>query len=149
MKMGMKGIWAIPVIFGIALMMTLSVLPAMANHGGNIGICFQADFVWDPNSGQCIFIGDCPNGVSTDGAANHCTLIISGTIISINPADKHGVIMRTDDGSNNQYQFTIPRDLTSSGYNPTIGDQVGFDTDPENTRHATNVFCITPCDSGK
>jgi len=31
MRMGMKGVWAIPVIFGIALMLVISILPAMAS----------------------------------------------------------------------------------------------------------------------
>ena len=35
----MKGYWVIPVVFGIALMLTISVLPAMADHP-------QGEIVW-------------------------------------------------------------------------------------------------------
>ena len=31
MKMGMKGIWTIPIVVGVAVMMIMSVLPAMAS----------------------------------------------------------------------------------------------------------------------
>ena len=39
MRLGMKGYWAIPVIFGIALMLTITVFPAMADHT-------QGEIVW-------------------------------------------------------------------------------------------------------
>ena len=40
----MKGVWAVPVIVGIAVMMTLSVLPAMAEHfAGTIVSINRAD----------------------------------------------------------------------------------------------------------
>ena len=69
-----------------------------------------------------------------------------GKIHSINKAEKHGVIERTGDGSGTLYQFTIPRDLDDPSYVPKVGDIVGFNIDPENSRHATVVvkICLTP-----
>ena len=45
-----------------------AVAPAIADHGGLIGVC--SGEIYDPNSGGCIPIGTCPNGV-IDG---HCAL---------------------------------------------------------------------------
>ena len=53
-----------------------------------------------------------PSAVQTElTLAKKTTATGTGTIVSINPARKHGVIQRTDDGSNNLYQFSIPRDV--------------------------------------
>ena len=74
----------------------------------------------------------------------------SGTVVSINAAEKHGAIRRENDGSNNLYQFNIPRDLGGPTI-PDVGDFVVFAIDPENSRHATNIFvpCIPPdCGGG-
>ena len=60
----------------------------------------------------------------------------TGVVVSINPAEKHGVIERTDDGSGTLYQFNIPRDTVGT---VLLGDDVTFTVDPENSRHATNV----------
>jgi len=70
----------------------------------------------------------------------------SGTIVFINPAQKHGTIERTDDGSNDLYQFRIPEDQLCI---ETLieGLAVTFVPVPENSRHATNV--AGPCLGGK
>jgi len=68
---------------------------------------------------------------------------VSGEISWINNAEKHGQIIRTDDGSNTQYQFNIPRDL-QDGYTAAVGDTVNFGLDPANSRHATDVGFGTP-----
>ena len=104
MKMGMKGVWAVPVIVGIAVMMTLSVLPAMAAQQGTIKDLFPPG-----NNGQIQGVG-----------------IIDG-----------------DDG--NHYVFKTPED--NNGASLTEGQLVTFDV--TNGRHATNVICTSPCDSGK
>ena len=65
----------------------------------------------------------------------------SGIIHSINPSEKHGVIVRTDDGSGTLYQFRIPQD--TGGFTPDLGQAVGFIIDPENSRHVTAV-CFPP-----
>jgi len=75
----------------------------------------------------------------------------SGTILSINPSEKHGVIER--DVSGTLYQFSIPRDLAVPSNIPNVGDVVGFIVDPENSRHATDVGGCNPnvppgCGSG-
>jgi len=70
----------------------------------------------------------------------------SRVIISINPSDRHGVIERTDDSSGTLYQFNIPRDVNGA---VELGDNVDFTVEPENSRHATNVICTSPCNAGK
>ena len=67
----------------------------------------------------------------------------TGVIVSINKADKHGVIERTDDDSGTLYQFSIPRD--TGGTVPNVGTVVGFTVDPENSRHATNIGPPVTC----
>ena len=62
-----------------------------------------------------------------------------GIVVSINKAEKHGTIERTDDGSNNLYQFRIPADLVTGPIHVDVGHIVSFTIDPENSRHATNV----------
>ncbi len=71
----------------------------------------------------------------------------SGIVVSINQPEKHGVIERTDDGSNTLYQFNIPRDLVTGGATPKVGDFVPFVIDPENSRHATFVGVLA-CPDG-
>ena len=66
----------------------------------------------------------------------------SGTILSINPSGKHGVIER--DVSGTLYQFNIPRDLAFPNNIPNVGDVVGFTIEPVNSRHATNVGGCNP-----
>ena len=65
----------------------------------------------------------------------------NGMIVSINPSDKHGTIERTDNGSNDKYQFRIPQDVHID-YSPQVGDTVCFSIDPVDSRHATNVRSI-------
>jgi hypothetical protein len=97
---------------------------------------------------------DTPTSVSSLNVQPELTLAkitnARGTIVSINPAEKHGTIERTDDGSNNLYQFSIPRDV-QQGSSLAEGDIVVFTIDPENSRHATNVIepCIPPNCSGR
>ena len=70
----------------------------------------------------------------------------SGTVVSLNRAEKHGVIERDDVGT--LYQFNIPGDL-GGVTTPAVGNPVLFTIDPEVSRHATNVFvrCTPPaCD---
>ncbi len=70
----------------------------------------------------------------------------SGTIVSLNRAEKHGVIERDDVGT--LYQFAIPGDL-GGVTTPAVGNPVFFTIDPEVSKHATNVFvrCTPPaCD---
>jgi len=70
-------------------------------------------------------------------------VIASGVIVSINNAEKHGVIERTGDGSGTLYQFSIPKD--TDGRTVNVGQEVQFIVDPENSRHATNVgICVPP-----
>jgi len=49
-----------------------------------------------------------------------------GPVDWINPPEKHGKILRTDDGSNNEYQYQIPGDLTDPANPPKVGDIVTF-----------------------
>ena len=41
-----------------------------------------------------------------------------GIVVSINGPETHGVIARTDDGSNTLYQFNIPSTRRGKGQNP-------------------------------
>ena len=68
----------------------------------------------------------------------------NGFVVSINPAGKHGVIERTDDGSNTKYQFNIPRDLQNPAESPQVGNFAIFDIIPDKSRHATNVITVCP-----
>ena len=117
MRLGMKGYWAVPIVFGIALMLMISVLPAMALHS-------------NPSD-------------------------VSGLVVFINAADKHGTIEHVvSDGSGGfpsdgtKYQYRIPQDLLNPNDPstiPEVGDFAQFSIDPENSRHATNVAIETTC----
>lgn len=61
-----------------------------------------------------------------------------GTVSSINKAGTHGKITRTDDGSNDKYQFRIPQDLTA-GYAPVVGDCVTFTVHTAQAKVARDV----------
>ena len=62
-----------------------------------------------------------------------------GRIKSINMPENHGKIDRTDDGSNDDYQFQIPQGLADPDYHPEEGHTVDFELDPETSRKARNV----------
>ena len=100
----MRTHWAVPVLFVIALMLTMSVLPAMAASG-------------------------------------------FGNLVSINPAENHGTIERTDDGSFDKYQFRIPHDLSPCTDPIEVGDVVKFQIDPANSRRALLVEAFS-CPGG-
>jgi len=68
---------------------------------------------------------------------------IQGTVTFINKAEKHGKITRTDNSSNDEYQFRIPQDLNTSCEVPlVVGGTVSFDIDPDQAKVARNV---NPC----
>jgi len=63
----------------------------------------------------------------------------TGTVIFINKSDKHGKIVREDDGTNDVYQFQIPQGLADPNNAPVEGDTVTFDIDPDQAKVARNV----------
>jgi len=63
-----------------------------------------------------------------------------GIITFINNPDTHGKITRTEDGSNDQYQFRIPQDIASPNYDPKVGDSVSFNVSPSPAKKAFNVI---------
>ena len=68
-----------------------------------------------------------------------------GTVISVNRAEKHGALERTDDGSLTVYQFNIPS--VFQGF-IQVGRVVPFTIDPENSRHAILTSGCIPPDCG-
>ncbi len=71
----MNKILVIPAIALFAVVMGFGVMaPAIADHGGDIGLCVSEFEIFDPNTGTCIPDGTCPNGVSTE-PREHCALI--------------------------------------------------------------------------
>jgi len=62
-----------------------------------------------------------------------------GEITSINKPGTHGKLVRTDDGSNSEYQFQIPQGLADQNYIPSVGDCITFDINPDPAKKATNV----------
>ena len=62
-----------------------------------------------------------------------------GTVKDINMPQNHGKIDRTDDGSNNEYQFQIPQGLADPDYAVQEGHTVDFVTLHERSRRASNV----------
>ena len=99
--MGMKGVWAIPVMFGILFI-------------GSLGLT--------------------PNAYAA-----------SGTIAFINPAGNIGFIDSSDESVKGFYHFFIPDDLLDPDMSLAIGVTVGFDVEPENGRHATNLRACVGC----
>ena len=111
----MKDVWVIPVIFGIAVMMMLSVLPAMAFHSNPFDVI-----------GEVVFV----NKANKHGTIEHIVLDGSGGF--------------TTDGTKYQYlipqDLRFP-DFT----HPSVGDIVQFSIVPENSRHATDVRFSSDC----
>ncbi len=65
----------ISVIALVAVVMGFGVMaPAIADHGGEIGLCASTNEIYDPNTETCIPDGTCPNGVSTE-PVEHCALL--------------------------------------------------------------------------
>ena len=62
-----------------------------------------------------------------------------GEVVSINKSEKHGMIERTDDGTNDLYQLRVPQDLAIPEDIPSVGDVVAFTPIVENARLATNI----------
>ncbi len=60
-----------------------------------------------------------------------------GTINWVNPPENKGKIARTDDGSNNEYEYNINAGNTVGGYVPKLNDIVTFTPGPGMT--ATGV----------
>ena len=88
-----------------------------------------------------------PEGQPTVAVSTVAKLINRrGIIVSINRAEKHGAIQRTDDGLNTLYQFNVPSNLQGI---IEVGDPVLFTIDPENSRHAILNLCpngtVPPC----
>jgi len=115
-RMGMKGVWAVPIVFGIALMLTMSVLPVMADHTPGIVIC---------GDGHIEGIEECDNGTDNsdlqpDACRTNCVL----------PACGDGVIDQftglvpeeCDDG--NQNHDLIPDRCRTTCDLPACGDGV-------------------------
>jgi len=49
-----------------------------------------------------------------------------GPVIWVNPPENKGKIARTDDGSNNEYEYNINAGNTVDGYVPKLNDIVTF-----------------------
>lgn len=62
-----------------------------------------------------------------------------GVVSFVNPSEKHGSIERTDDGTNDKYQFRIPQDLTDPNDIPSVGDIVSFTPLNDNARLSMNI----------
>lgn len=48
----------------------------------------------------------------------------SGSVVFVNPPEKHGKVVETD--QTKEYQFQIPQDLVDPNYSPQVGDAVTF-----------------------
>lgn len=62
-----------------------------------------------------------------------------GTVNWTNPPENKGKIKRTDDGTNNEYEYNINAGDTVDGYIPKLGDPVIFIDNENPSRHATGV----------
>ena len=65
----------------------------------------------------------------------------SGIIVSINRPETHGVIARTDDGSNTLYQFNIPSTRRGKGI-IVVGKVASFTIDPGKSRFVILGDCL-------
>jgi len=72
--------------------------------------------------------------------------VITGTgeVTFINKPGTHGKIVRTDDSSNDVYQFQIPQGLADPNNAPALTDCVTFDVDPPQAKVARNVAKCAP-----
>ena len=76
-----------------------------------------------------------------------CPTVLDCSGITVSLSGNHGVVERTDDGSNTRFFFNAPRDIFPSGGIPRVNGFTWFGIDPNNNRHAITV--IVNCAPGE